>query len=80
MIHLEIPYVAENNRIDKTYVGKEIQTLQISQETKANVFDAIFNYFPRQVEFENKDLKEVVSLEGILHQLGIPYRRIEEKG
>jgi hypothetical protein len=77
MINLEIPYVAENARIDKTNAGKEIESLQLSQTAKAEIFDAIFNYFPREVTFDNKDLKEVIALESIFHNLGIPYRRFE---
>ncbi len=76
MIYLEIPYVSENNRVDKTILQNEIENLSISREAKAGVFDAIFNYFPREVDFKNEDLKEVVILEGVLHRLGIPYRRI----
>lgn len=76
MITLEIPYVTENNRINKTIVENEIQNLQISQEKKAGVFDAVFNYFPRQVDFNNEDLKEIILLESVLHRLGIPYRRV----
>lgn len=78
MIYLEIPYVIENNRVDKTSVKNEIQNLQISTETKAGIFDAIFNPHPRQVDFDNADLKEVVLLETALHRLGIPYRRVQE--
>lgn len=77
MIHLEIPYIAENSRINRANTANEIETLQISKELKAEIFDAIFNYYPREIAFENKDLKEVISLESILHRLGIPYRRIE---
>lgn len=77
MIHLEIPYIAENSRINRANTANEIETLQISKELKAEIFDAIFNYYPREIAFENKDLKEVISLESIPHRLGIPYRRIE---
>lgn len=77
MITLEIPYVTENNRINKVSLQKEIQNLQVSQEVKADVFDAVYNYFPRQVDFENENLKELVLLEGIFHRLGVPYRRIQ---
>jgi hypothetical protein len=77
MINLEIPYVAENARINRTNTGNELEKLQISQTTKAEIFDAIFNYFPKEIAFENKDLKEVIILEGILQRLGVPYRRIE---
>lgn len=77
MINLEIPYVAENARINRSNAGKEIESLQLTETTKAEIFDAIFNYFPREVAFENKDLKEVITLESIFRNLGIPYRRVE---
>jgi hypothetical protein len=79
MIYLEIPYVSENKRINKISLQGEIQNLQISQESKASVFDAVFNYFPKQVDFDNENLKELVLLEGILHRFGVPYRRIQSQ-
>ncbi|MCU1288565.1 MAG: hypothetical protein JWN60_794 [Acidobacteria bacterium] len=78
MLYIEIPYIDENNRIDRTSAQNEIQMLEISDEEKANVFDAIYHRKPNGVGFDSKDLKEVMLLETALLRLGVPFRRIKE--
>lgn len=78
MVYINIPYVPENNRIDKDLTKKELQCLDISDEAKQSAFAAIYNLNPRGVNFENEDSVEAIMLEGVLQRLGIPYRRSEE--
>ncbi len=77
MVYIDIPYVPENNRIDKDLVKKELQLLNISDETKSNVYDAIYNLKPRGVSFGD-NLKEAATLQNILSRLAIPYRQTED--
>ena len=78
MVYIEIPYVAENNRVNRISAKNEIQILKISNEAKANVFEAIYHLHPRGVTFGDNDLEQVLLLQYALRRLGIPYRRIEE--
>lgn len=77
MVYIDIPYVPENNRIDKDLVKKELQLLNISDEAKSNVYDAIYNLKPRGVSFGD-NLKEASTLQNILSRLSIPYRQTED--
>jgi hypothetical protein len=79
MIFLEIPFVHENKSVNKSSAEKEIQILNISQELKAEVFDAIYNQRPSGVNFENSDLEQVLLLEKALGRLGIPYRQVKDE-
>jgi predicted transcriptional regulator len=79
MVYLEIPYIAENNRVNRTTAQNEIQILKISNEAKADVFEAIFNRRPNGVSFEDKEIDQVLLLEKVLGKLGIPYRQVKEQ-
>ena len=76
MVYVNIPYVAENDRIDRGLVIKELQVLNISESAKHDAFDAIFHKRPRGVEFE--EVGHAVLLEGALSRLGVPYRQTKE--
>lgn len=78
MVYINIPYVPENNRIDKDFAKKELQSLDISGNAQQSAFAAIYNLNPRGVNFEPKDSVEALILESALNRLGIPYRRTEE--
>jgi hypothetical protein len=78
MVYIDIPYVAENNRIDKEIAKKEIEILDISDGAKINAYTAIYNLYPRGVNFSNKNSIEALLLEDTLKRLGVPYRRSEE--
>jgi hypothetical protein len=78
MLYIEIPYITENNQVNKTSAQNEIQILKISNEAKADVFEAIYNRHPRGVNFDEKDLEQVLLLENALRRLGIPYRQVKE--
>ena len=78
MVYIDIPYVVENNRIDKELVRKEIEILNISERAKQSAYAAIYNFRPRGVDFKDKEAVEAILLEVILKKLGIPYRRINE--
>lgn len=76
MVYVNIPYVAENDRIDPLLVGKELGVLDISEDAKYEAFDAIYNKRPRGVNFT--DLVEASLLQRALYRLGIPYRQSNE--
>lgn len=78
MVYISIPYVPENNRINKDLVKNEIEILNISDDAKYYVYEAIYNRKPRGVDFDDADLVAVGDLIAILRKLGIPYRRLEE--
>ena len=78
MVYISIPYVPENNRINKDLVKKEIDILGIGDDEKQIVYKAIYNLKPRGVDFKGTDTVEVSKLESTLRKLGIPYRRLEE--
>lgn len=77
MVYIDIPFVPENNRIDKDLVKKELQLLNISDEIKLSVYNAIYNHKPRGVSFGD-NLKEASTLQNILSRLSIPYRQTED--
>ncbi len=78
MVYINIPYVPENNRINKDSTKKEIEALAISDSAKQSAYAAIYNLNPRGVDFENGDSNDAVMLESVLRRLGIPFRRSEE--
>ncbi len=78
MVYISIPYVPENNRIDKKLVKNEIEILGITDDQKYNVYEAIYNLKPRGVDFEGVDTIATDELQSALRKLGIPYRQLEE--
>ena len=76
MVYVNIPYVAENDRIDPSLVGKELSVLNISEAAKHDAFDAIYNKHPRGVSFT--DLVEASVLQRALYRLGVPHRQTNE--
>lgn len=75
MVYINIPYVPENNTLDRNLVIEQIQSLDISDEAKWEAFEAIYNLHPRGVSFE--DLTDAMKLETALQKLGVPYRQTE---
>jgi hypothetical protein len=75
MVYINIPYVPENDTIDKDFAVEQIQALTISDEAKWEAYKAIYNLHPRGVEFE--DAAEALELEIVLKKLGVPYRQSE---
>ena len=78
MVYIDIPYVVENNRVNKELAKKEIEVLKISESNKQSALAAIYNFRPRGVDFIGKEAIEAVLLETLLKKLGVPYRRIDE--
>jgi hypothetical protein len=78
MVYINIPYVPENDRIDKDFAKREIQLLDINDTAKQTAYAAIYNLNPRGVNFESKDSVEAIILGNALKKLGIPYRESEE--
>jgi hypothetical protein len=77
MVYIDIPYVPENDRINKDLVKKELQMLNISDEAKLKIYNAIYNLKPRGVSFGD-NTKEANTLQSILGRLSIPYRQTED--
>lgn len=78
MVYINIPYIPENNRIERDFVRKEIDCLSISADAKDSAFAAIYNLRPRGVNFEGQEAAEAGVLAGALSRLGIPYRQSED--
>jgi hypothetical protein len=77
MLFLDIPFVVENNRIDKEKVQRELAILDINETTRKEAFAAVYNLKPRGVLFENTDLRQAQMIERVFSKLGIPYRLAE---
>jgi hypothetical protein len=77
MVYINIPYVPENDTIDKDLVKQEIQALDISDEAKWETFKAIYHLHPRAVAFADEDIREAQQVETLLGKLGVPYRQTE---
>jgi hypothetical protein len=78
MVYINIPYIPENNKINKDVAKKEIQSLDINNNAKQSAYAAIYNLHPRGVNFERKNAVEAFMLEDVLKRLGVPYRKSEE--
>jgi hypothetical protein len=78
MVYINIPFVVENNRIDKDFARRELQDLEISNEAKYEAFEAIYNRTTRGVNFALHQIKEALLLENALYRLGVPYRQSKE--
>jgi hypothetical protein len=76
MVYVNIPYVPENDRLDRENTARELQTLNIDEAAKQEAFAAIYNKRPRGVDFT--DLQAALRLEGALQRLGVPYRQSPE--
>jgi hypothetical protein len=76
MVYVNIPYVAENDRVDSSVVGKELSALAINESAKYEAFEAIYHKRPRGVDFT--DAADAAKLENLLYRLGIPFRRTNE--
>ncbi len=77
MVFINIPYVPENKRVDKDLTQKELELLDISDDKKAEAYDAIYNILPRGVSFGD-NLQGALALENALIKLNIPCRQSEE--
>lgn len=77
MLFIDIPFVAENKRIDRENTRKELAALELSQSIKDEAFEAIYNRKPLGITFEDSDIKQAHLLERLLAKLGVPYRLAE---
>ena len=76
MVYVNIPYVSENDRLDREVTARELQILDIDEAAKKEAFAAIYNKRPRGVNFS--DPQQAFRLQGALYRLGIPYRQSPE--
>ena len=76
MVYVNIPYIFENERIDRTRAESELKILEISEAAKHEAFEAIYHKRPRGVSFS--ELRDALLLQGALARLGVPYRQSDE--
>jgi len=76
MVYVNIPYIAENDRIEAHITQSELQSLSISDSAKHEAFAAIYNKRPRGVNFDSPS--EAILLQRALYRLGVPYRASSE--
>ena len=76
MVYINIPYVIENDRIDRGRTAKELRLLNIGDAVRHDVFDAIYNKRPRGVDLADKN--QALQLQEMLSRLGVPYRQSNE--
>ena len=72
MVYVNIPYVAENDRIEAYLTQRELEGLRISESAKHDAFAAIYNKRPRGVNFDSP--AEAIQLQNALYRLGVPFR------
>ena len=77
MLFMEIPFVIENNRIERETTRRELAMLEISEGLKDEAFEAVYSLRKRGISFDEKDIKQALVLERVLAKLGIPYRLAE---
>lgn len=77
MVFINIPFVAENKRIDRESTRRALESLNISEDEKAEAYDAIYNLNPRGVSF-GENLQGATELENALIRLNVPFRRSEK--
>jgi hypothetical protein len=76
MVYVNIPYVAENDRIEAYRTQSELEHLSISESAKHDACAAIYNKRPRGVQFDRPS--EAILLQSALSRLGVPYRVTSE--
>ena len=76
MVYVNIPYVVENDRIDRVTTATELATLSIDEAAKYDAFEAIYNKRPRGVNFTNT--AHALQLQSVLYRLGVPHRMTPE--
>jgi hypothetical protein len=76
MVYVNIPYVVENDRIDRALTARELELLDIDEAAKHEAFEAIYHKRPRGVSFSSID--DAVQLQRVLYRLGVPYRQTPE--
>lgn len=76
MVYVNIPYVVENERIDREVTAKELALLEIDDAAKYDAFEAIYNKRPRGVNFDS--MSQAVELQKALYRLGVPFRQSPE--
>lgn len=74
MVYINIPYVPENNRINKNFAKESLRVLDISESVKDLAYTAIYNLRPRGVNIENQNSVDALLLEATLKKLGVPYK------
>jgi len=76
MVYVNIPYSAENERVDRDVAVAELKRVDISDSDRREAFEAIYHKRPRGVHFT--DLQKAVQLQTALARLGVAYRQSEE--
>jgi hypothetical protein len=76
MVYINIPYVVENDRIDRDRTAKELRLLDIGESARHDVFNAIYNKRPRGIDIPDKSHAQ--ALQEMLSRLGVPYRPSNE--
>jgi len=76
MVYINIPYVVENDRIDRDVTARELQVLNIDEAARYEAFEAIYHKRPRGVNFTDAD--QATLLEAALRRLGVPFKRSNE--
>ena len=76
MVYINIPYVVENDRIDRDVAAKELDILNIGEAAKHDAFEAIYNKRPRGVDLDDRN--QAFLLQEALSRLGVPFRPSNE--
>ena len=74
MVYINIPYVSENEKIDRQLFIKELSLAEISEEARFEAYEAVYNRLPRGVNFEFSDTDQVRELLSVLLRMRIAYR------
>jgi hypothetical protein len=73
-MYINIPYVPENDRIDRDTFAKELEAIDISEDSRFRAFAAVYGLRPRRVNFEITESDQLRQLLNVLGRFGIGYR------
>ena len=73
-MYIHIHYVPENDRVDRHTFAKELEVIDISEDSKFRAFAAVYGLRPRRANFEISESDQLRELLNVLMRFGIGYR------
>jgi hypothetical protein len=73
-MYINIPYVPENDLIDRDTFAKELGAIEISEDARYRAFAAVYGIRPRRVTFEINESTQLRKLLDLLIRFGIGHR------
>jgi len=77
-VYINIPYVSENELIDRDLFVRELELAPISDRARFETFEAVYNRLPRGVNFEYSETDQARELLAVLEHMRIGHRISQE--